>query len=193
MPEDLSILTRMEADHASALREIDDLTQWLTDLRARAGELEISIRTVRAYVTPQAAERTREVKPFVPSSPVRVDPATVTGHANGNGKSPWEGQSIRAAAVAILGRTPGQVVSAQQIAETLIAENYPFTEKPIKLQRVRETVSAVLNQHISRKHEPHIEKPEPARFILAQKDAFTSTDTQEDSGTLFAPESEEEE
>lgn len=172
MSDNTALLARMEADHAKALREIDDLTQWLGELRQRAGELEISIRTVRSYVSPEETAAAPRARPAIIAEVVPIA-------LNGSGKSPWDGHSIRSAAIEILRRTPGEVVSAQQIAEALIAEHFPFKDdkRPIKVQRVRETVSAVLNQHIERKAQPHIEKPEPARFIFAQQDAFADLDS----------------
>jgi hypothetical protein len=97
----------------------------------------------------------------------------MTGSENGNRNPNWSGHSIRTAAIGILKRTPGRIWSAQEIAETLIAEEFPFKEKPVKMQRLRETVSAVLGQHIAMRSIPQVEKPEPARYVLVQQDVFT--------------------
>jgi hypothetical protein len=160
----------MEDDLERARVRLEAARRALAEAQPQVDELEMLIRGVRRYVTPDAP-------PPAPASVAQPEPEPAAEPQVENGAARWaKDTSIRSAAIQILGRTPDRVVSSGDIAATLLSEGYPYTgdtsDLKKRLSKLRETVSAVLNQHIKGGHNPPLAKPEPARYALLQTDVM---------------------
>jgi hypothetical protein len=173
---DSDLLRRMETDLEGARARVEEARRTIAEAQPQIDELEILIRGVRRYVMPETTTALAPIPRPEPEPENGVGAAAPEPPPGASAPRWTKDTSIRSAAIQILGRTPGQVVPAHTIAATLLSEGYPYTgdtdDPKRRLAKLRETVAAVLIQHINAGYDPPLGKPEPARFTLLQTDVM---------------------
>lgn len=157
-----SVIERMESDLRDALKRLQDARRVVEKAENRVKELRLAIRTVRSYLGGEVGGK--NAVPMV---------AGEKGAGTQSTDHPRK-LSVRMAAVGVLEAAPGTPITARAIAEKLLSEGFPYDAQGYSgerlLSRFRETISAVLGQHIKANQRPLVLKTDPAEYMIVPTD-----------------------
>lgn len=144
------------------MKRLQDARRLVEKAENRVKELKLSIRTVRSYLGDEVGG-----KNSVPLGTGEEEEGTQsTDHPRK--------LSVRMAAVGVLEASPGTPITARAIAEKLLSEGFPYEAQGYSgkrlLSRFRETIAAVLGQHIKANQRPLVMKTDLAEYMILPPD-----------------------